>query len=321
MTRINRVPRTFLAASLAVALVVLTRTAAVAQELGEGQVGGAVTSFGFGDWLGLGVRLALVIAAIWAGVTGMRWYVRRVNGGPGRSRIGALEVLETHALGPNRTLHLVRLGDRAVLIGATPERITQLMTVDDPGELQRLTEPPADEANTRAVGRRTGTLASLRTGLLAMNDRRRALNERNERARAQRTTATELNAQSTEAAAPDAPRESAGRFAGLRSMFTRPAAGQRTRTARDTRTAAPAAESREERRQSLFDRTLASIDAVEISTSNAAAGLRARNGYGQVSTTTAPMSQPRRSMDSGLPREAQIADLQRAIAAARRNAG
>src|SRR5690606_12077301 len=103
-------------------------------------------ALGLGDWVGLGARLALVVAVIWVAVAGMRWYVRRMHQGGRRGGLGALEVIETHALGPNRTLHLVRLGDRAVLVGATPERITQLMTVDDPEELQRLVERPTEEA-------------------------------------------------------------------------------------------------------------------------------------------------------------------------------
>src|SRR5690606_22465834 len=128
----------------------------------------------------------------------------------------ALEVLETHALGPNRTLHLVRLGDRAVLVAATPERITQLMTVDDPGELMRLTEPSEGEIASRAVGQRTNSLASLRTGLRALNDRRRTLNER---ARAQR----EEHRQSEQPAPGPTPRQTSGRFASLRATLARPA--------------------------------------------------------------------------------------------------
>src|SRR5690606_33166778 len=89
---------------------------AAAQEVpadASGQVGSGVSSFGMGDWIGLGVRLALVVVVIWVAVAGMRWYVRRVHQGGHRGALGALEVLESHALGPNRTLHLVRLGDRA----------------------------------------------------------------------------------------------------------------------------------------------------------------------------------------------------------------
>ncbi|MEX2032320.1 MAG: hypothetical protein WEA81_05580, partial [Dehalococcoidia bacterium] len=79
-----------------------------------------------------------------------------------------------------------------------------------------------------------------------------------------------------------------------------------------------------ETRQSLFDRTLASIEAVEIEpegarASRVAMGLRARTGYGQAASL--PGSAAGRGAASGRARDAQIADLQRAIAAARRNVG
>ncbi|MCA9846891.1 MAG: flagellar biosynthetic protein FliO, partial [Dehalococcoidia bacterium] len=143
-------------------------------------VGTGVTSFGFGDWVNLGVRLALVVAVIWGAVYAMRWYVRRMNRGGGRGSLRALEVLETHALGPNRTLHLVRLGDRAVLVGATQERITQLLTVDDPDEFKRLTETPEDDempATPRVAGAMS-LISSLGSGLRAMRTRQAEMNAR-----------------------------------------------------------------------------------------------------------------------------------------------
>ncbi len=93
---------------------------------------------GLGPWgyLGLAFNLGLVLLAIWAAVMAMRWYVRRMNGEVGGAR--QLQVLESRALGPNRSLHLVRLADRAVLLGVTSDRINALMTVDDPEEVQRM---------------------------------------------------------------------------------------------------------------------------------------------------------------------------------------
>jgi hypothetical protein len=54
-----------------------------------------------------------------------------------------LQIVETRALGPNRALHLVRVGGHAVLIGVTPDRINQLMQIDDPEEVERLAHVPA----------------------------------------------------------------------------------------------------------------------------------------------------------------------------------
>lgn len=104
---------------------------------GAESVGGSVTSFGVGEWVGLMLRLGLVIAVIWAAVYAMRWYTRRA-GGERRGALRALDIIETRALGPNRALHLVRLGERAVLIGVTPERINALMEITDPEVLEGL---------------------------------------------------------------------------------------------------------------------------------------------------------------------------------------
>jgi flagellar biogenesis protein FliO len=124
------------------------------------QAGSGVTSFGAGDWLNLGLRLALVVAIIWGAVAGLRWYTRRLNGGslPGRQ----LQIVETRALGPNRSLHLVRLGSHAVLVGVTAERISPLLQIDDADEVERLTTTAADGPPPRSlrslVGGLTGVL-------------------------------------------------------------------------------------------------------------------------------------------------------------------
>ncbi|MEZ4502202.1 MAG: flagellar biosynthetic protein FliO [Dehalococcoidia bacterium] len=123
-------------------------------------VGDAVTTFGAWDWLNLGLRLGLVVVAIWAAFWAMRWYVRRVNGGAaGSGRL--LQIVETRTLGPNRSLQLVRLGNRAVLLGVTPDRINQLLTLDDPDEVERLTEASRAPAELpRSVEALVGRLGS-----------------------------------------------------------------------------------------------------------------------------------------------------------------
>jgi flagellar biogenesis protein FliO len=141
------------------------RATVAAQEAGAPSAPGGVAAFGFGDWIALGARLALVVLVIWAAVVAMRWYVRRMNGDAGGSAARRVEVLETRTLGPNRALVLVRLGRRAVLIGATQERITSLMEIDDPEEVDLLSRQPA-AGETRSmrslVGGITGALMATR---------------------------------------------------------------------------------------------------------------------------------------------------------------
>lgn len=121
-------------------LALLPRVAAAQEEGALAGVGGGVASYGVGDWLVLGLRLGAVLLVVWLSVLAMRWYVRRTNGGGAGSDGRLLHVMETRALAPNRSLHLVRLGDRAVLLGSTPERITRLLDIDDAEEVERLTE-------------------------------------------------------------------------------------------------------------------------------------------------------------------------------------
>lgn len=156
MTRSGAVARP-LAALLAGAVLALIPHAVGAQEpvpLGSGT--GGIAGYGLGDWVGLAVRLGLVLLVIWGAIVAMRWYSRRMNGPGGSTR--HLHVLESRALGPNRSLHLIRLGGRAVLIGVTPERINALLEIDDPEEVERL----AAELDEPAVPR---PFASMLSGL------------------------------------------------------------------------------------------------------------------------------------------------------------
>ena len=120
-----------------------------------------VVGYGAWDWISLTLRMGAVLLVIWGSVVGMRWYVRRMNGEAGAGMARALQIVETRALGPNRALHLVRLGDRAVLIGATPERINALMEIDDPAQLERLFAGGDEPTRRTAVGLFAGLATSL----------------------------------------------------------------------------------------------------------------------------------------------------------------
>jgi len=304
------------ASALGAVVAFATVTSAAAQESGDA-VGSDVASFGIGDWVNLGLRLALVVAVIWGAVHAMRWYVRRMNRGTGRGGLRALEVIETHALGPNRTLHLVRLGDRAVLVGATQERITQLLTVDDPEEFRRLMDTPEEDEDLAASRRPRAAgamslLGGLRTGISVMRARQA---EMNERVREQRIAKQTPAPADTEA------------DAGRRTRALKGILGRSERLRRPgivpTEPVAEVAETR----QSLFDRTLASIDALEVMPNGStAAGPRARASYGATrtvptgTTAFARAARPARPAAPDISRDRQIAELQRAIAQARRSA-
>ena len=127
-------------------------------------IGGSVSGYSATDWLNLVLRLGLVLVIIWFAIVAMRWWVRRMNGATG-SGGGHLHVLETRSLGPNRSLQLVRLGGRAVLLGVTAEQISPVLEIDDPAEVERLAQPPAVEAGPtsfRDAVSRLGSLTSWR---------------------------------------------------------------------------------------------------------------------------------------------------------------
>ena len=131
--------RTRARAAASVLATALTLAPSVAHGAEPTGVGSGLPDFSGGDWFGLVLRLGLVLVAVWGGVSAMRWYVRRTQGGgTGRAPARQLQLLETRVLGPNRSLQLVRLGDHAVLLGVTPERINALIAIDDAEEVARI---------------------------------------------------------------------------------------------------------------------------------------------------------------------------------------
>lgn len=145
------------AASVAAAWPAIAFAQAV-EEPATVEVGSGVVSLSIWDWLNLVLRLGAVIAIIWAAFWAMRWYNRRIQTGYGASR--ALQVLETRALGPNRSLQLVRVGHRAVLVGVTPDRINQLLEIDDPDEVERLTLTATETHGSASTFTTLGALVS-----------------------------------------------------------------------------------------------------------------------------------------------------------------
>lgn len=81
---------------------------------------------GGGTLVRLGIGLLVVM-----GLIALVWFVmRRVQRGryPGLDEGGAglIDVVTTTPLGPNRSLHLIRVGDELVLIGSTDHGVTAL---------------------------------------------------------------------------------------------------------------------------------------------------------------------------------------------------
>ena len=126
-----------------------------------------------GTLLRLGLGLVVVV-----GLIALVWYVmKRIQ----RSRYPALDergpslidVVATTSLGPNRALHLVRVGDEIVLVGATDHSVnvvTRIGAEDAAGLGDDTSRRPAIDDRERAVA--TATYGSMVDRLRAMTTRR-----------------------------------------------------------------------------------------------------------------------------------------------------
>jgi len=86
--------------------------------------------------LDMGIKLLLVVGLIYLTAWGLRAVMGKARLGPARA--GRLGVLETTALAPNRSLYLVEVGGKVLLLGATPTQLTLLSEFSDPDVVKEL---------------------------------------------------------------------------------------------------------------------------------------------------------------------------------------
>lgn len=73
------------------------------------------------------VKTALVLALLY----GVLWLVRRYYGrGAAPSRGAAIVLMQSAQLGPGRSLHLVGVGSKTLLLGATSQQVSLLAELD-----------------------------------------------------------------------------------------------------------------------------------------------------------------------------------------------
>jgi flagellar biogenesis protein FliO len=80
-------------------------------------------------------RLALVVLVIAGAVVGLRWWGRKAMAP--RSSSGFLRIVDTLAISNGRTIHLVALGERVIVVGATSQQLAYLneLTPDESGDV------------------------------------------------------------------------------------------------------------------------------------------------------------------------------------------
>ena len=89
---------------------------------------GATQSSSGGAFIRMVVGLFIVLAVIYGVYWLLKTYGKSKRGGAAGEGGAGIDVVATTALGPNRSLHLVRVGNEFVLVGAAEQAVTQLRT-------------------------------------------------------------------------------------------------------------------------------------------------------------------------------------------------
>lgn len=102
---------------------------------------GAQAGPGAGSLVRTIVGLAVVLGVIY----GLHWVLKQVKASKDTDDAGdSLETIASLNLGPNRSLHLVRVGGEIVLLGAAEHQITPIRRYSEPeATALGLLEPPA----------------------------------------------------------------------------------------------------------------------------------------------------------------------------------
>lgn len=89
------------------------------------------------------VKLGLVVGLIYVTVWLLRAYVGRARPGAAGSS-ARIDVLEAAALAPGRSLYLVEVADRVLVVGATSGSLATLAEITDPEAIARLRSRPPE---------------------------------------------------------------------------------------------------------------------------------------------------------------------------------
>ena len=106
---------------------------------------GSGFSLGGGQLFSLAWRLGLAVVIIAGSIFALRWWGKK-TAGP-RSTTGFIRVIDTLAIGNGRTVHLLAMGDRVIVVGATAQQLTFLneLTEDEAQGILARSSQPADQ--------------------------------------------------------------------------------------------------------------------------------------------------------------------------------
>jgi flagellar protein FliO/FliZ len=99
---------------------------------------------GPGAALDLTLKLGAVLALVYVSLAALKRY----TGGTAKQRGALLDVLDSKTLAPNRSVYVIRAGDKQLVLGVTQHQITTLAELDaDPApKLVTESRPPLDFA-------------------------------------------------------------------------------------------------------------------------------------------------------------------------------
>lgn len=86
-------------------------------------------SLGGGEVFSLIWRLGLVLLVLGVCIVGLRWWSKRAAGP--RSMTGYLRIVDTLPIQGGRSVHLVAVGERVIVVGATAQQLSYLAELKD----------------------------------------------------------------------------------------------------------------------------------------------------------------------------------------------
>ncbi len=106
--------------------------------------GSAVPGMSAGSLIGLLVKVGIVAALLALCL----WALRKYAGSGPRlgGRTGAIQIVDTISVAQNRAFYVLDVGDRAVVVGATPQQLAVVAEVTDEDVLARLRQKPEPAA-------------------------------------------------------------------------------------------------------------------------------------------------------------------------------
>ena len=128
----------------------------LADPAAEQSVAQPVTVLSAADAVGLLIKVGIVAVLL----AGSLWLLRRYGGATSRSsgRTGVVQVADTILLSNGRAVYVLDLGERAIVVGATPQQFSPLAEITDADSLSRLRATPSrQQPHLRGLGQRLGT--------------------------------------------------------------------------------------------------------------------------------------------------------------------